>query len=312
MHATASTSFGVSSGLGVLVPRRALLQGDVPRGTFSAKAHFVTLTGVSIENPPAPLLQVVNLRKQYGAVRVVDDVSLTLRRGETLGLVGESGSGKSTVARIILRLIQPTAGQIIYHPRDAPSLDLLVVKPRALRRLRRHLAIVFQDPYAALVPRMTVRQALTEPFRIHNERPPEGLEARLTALLAEVGLDPTALPRYPHAFSGGQRQRINIARAIALRPEFLVLDEPVSALDVSVGAQVINLLRDLQARHGLTCLFISHSMPLVRYLCHRVAVLQRGRLVEEGTWQQVCEHPQEPYTQQLLAATPELPAVSLP
>ncbi len=167
--------------------------------------------------------------------------------------------------------------------------------------------MVFQDPYAALDPRMTVRQCLREPFHIHGERPLEGLEARLTALLAEVGLEPSALGRYPHAFSGGQRQRINIARALALRPELLVLDEPVSALDVSVGAQVINLLRDLQARHGLTCLFISHSMPLVRYLCHRVAVLQRGRLVEEGPWEQVCEHPREAYTQQLLAATPDLP-----
>ncbi len=156
---------------------------------------------------------------------------------------------------------------------------------------------------------MTVRQALSEPFRIHGERPDEGLERRLISLLGEVGLEASALARYPHAFSGGQRQRINIARALALRPEFLVLDEPVSALDVSVGAQVINLLRDLQARHGLTCLFISHSMPLVRYLCHRVAVLQKGKLVEEGTWQQVCEHPREDYTQQLLAATPELPVL---
>ena len=260
------------------------------------------------DTPAAPLLEARHLAKQYGASRVVDDVSLTLRRGETLGLVGESGSGKSTVARMILRLIPPTAGQLTYFPPNAPRLDLLALKPRALRRLRRDLAIVFQDPYAALDPRLTVRQALSEPFKIHNERPPEGLVARLTALLEEVGLDATALPRYPHAFSGGQRQRINIARALALRPAFLVLDEPVSALDVSVGAQVINLLRDLQTSHGLTCLFISHSMPLVRYLCHRVAVLQRGRLVEEGTWQQVCDHPQNPYTQQLLAATPELPA----
>ncbi len=261
------------------------------------------------------MLEARGLVKIYGNTRVVDGVSLALRRGETLGLVGESGSGKSTVARMLLRLIEPTAGEITYRTTldagDAHSppqtLDLLQVRPRALRRLRRRLAFVFQDPYAALDPRMTVRQSLAEPFHIHNERPPEGLEARLTALLAEVGLEANALPRHPHAFSGGQRQRINIARALALRPELLVLDEPVSALDVSVGAQVINLLRDLQVRHGLTCLFISHSMPLVRYLCHRVAVLQRGQLVEEGTWQQVCEHPREAYTQELLAATPELP-----
>lgn len=259
----------------------------------------------------APLLEAHGLVKAYGAARVVDGVSLHLRRGETLGLVGESGSGKSTVARMMLRLIEPTAGRVVYREIDADGrerdLDLLKLRPQAMRRLRRKLAIVFQDPYAALDPRMTVRQALAEPFKIHAERPPEGLEARLKALLEEVGLDASALGRYPHAFSGGQRQRINIARALALRPEFLVLDEPVSALDVSVGAQVINLLRDLQTRYGLTCLFISHSMPLVRYLCHRVAVLQRGRLVEQGTWEQVCERPQEAYTQQLLAATPELP-----
>ena len=259
----------------------------------------------------SPVLEARGLVKEYVGTRVVDGVSLALWRGETLGLVGESGSGKSTVGRMLLRLIEPTAGQIIYRTQTehgrTQTVDLRQVPPRTLRRLRRRLAIVFQDPYAALDPRMTVRQSLGEPFRIHGERPAEGLEARLTALLAEVGLDAAALPRYPHAFSGGQRQRINIARALALRPELVVLDEPVSALDVSVGAQVINLIRELQARHGLTCLFISHSMPLVRYLCHRVAVLQRGKLVEEGTWEQVCEHPREAYTQQLLAATPELP-----
>ena len=261
-----------------------------------------------------PLLEANSLTKEYGASRVVDNVSLSLQRGETLGLVGESGSGKSTVARMMLRLIEPTAGGVVYRKLGVDgtvqTIDLLHEKPRAMRRLRRHLAFVFQDPYAALDPRRTVRQSLAEPFRIHGVSPSEGLEARLTALLAEVGLGASALPRYPHAFSGGQRQRINIARALALQPELVVLDEPVSALDVSVGAQVINLLRDLQARRGLTYLFISHSMPLVRYLCHRVAVLQRGKLVEEGPWQQVCEHPREAYTQQLLAATPELPEVA--
>jgi len=264
--------------------------------------------------PRTPLLEARDLVKDYGAVRVIDNVSVQLYRGETLGLVGESGSGKSTVARILLRLIEPTSGQILYRPADANNhtreFDLRHVTPREIRRLRRKLAIVFQDPYAALDPRMTVRQTLAEPFAIHHERPEIGIEARLHELLHEVGLDASALTRYPHEFSGGQRQRINIARALALRPEVLVLDEPVSALDVSVGAQVINLLRDLQKRYGLTCLFISHSMPLVRYLCDRVAVMQRGRIVETGTWSEVCEQPREAYTQQLLAATPELPSVA--
>jgi len=256
---------------------------------------------------PELLVEALNLTKEYpreggGISRVVDNFSITIRSGETLGLVGESGSGKSTVARMILRLIEPTSGSVHFN-----GSDVLAARSTELRRLRRRMQIVFQDPYAALNPRMSIRQILAEPFAIHKERPEGGLSARLSAMLSTVGLDASALARYPHQFSGGQRQRINIARALALRPEFLVLDEPVSALDVSVGAQVINLLRDLQQRHGLTCLFISHSMPLVRYLCHRVAVMQQGRIVESGTWQQVCESPQQPYTQQLLAATPELP-----
>jgi peptide/nickel transport system ATP-binding protein len=263
------------------------------------------------QNTQPPILEAHDLVKEYGTARglsrVVDNVSLQLHRGETLGLVGESGSGKSTVARILLRLIEPTSGSVLYRNAAGREFDLLRVRPAEMRRLRRELAIVFQDPYAALDPRMTVRQTLAEPFAIHGERPEQGIEARLLELLAEVGLDAAALRRYPHEFSGGQRQRINIARALALRPQVLVLDEPVSALDVSVGAQVINLLRNLQARYGLTCLFISHSMPLVRYLCDRVAVMQRGRIVETGTWREVCESPREPYTQQLLAATPELP-----
>ena len=270
---------------------------------------------------PTPLIEARDLVKDFGSARVIHGVSLDVMRGAPLGLVGESGSGKSTIARLLLRLIEPTSGSVLFHdtltttPR---TYDLLQLNSREMRRLRRRLAIVFQDPYAALNPRMSVREILSEPFVIHHEHPPQGrgsdasnLDARLRELLAEVGLDPSALLRYPHEFSGGQRQRINIARAIALRPELLVLDEPVSALDVSVGAQVINLLRDLQQRYGLTYLFISHSMPLVRYLCHRVAVMQHGRIVETGTWSEVCDHPREPYTRQLLAATPELPALDL-
>lgn len=254
-----------------------------------------------------PLLTAANLVKQYGSERVVDNVSLTLDRGETLGLVGESGSGKSTVARMLLRLIEPTSGSVHFD-----GHDLLRLRTRDLRALRRRMAIVFQDPFAALNPRMRVRDLLAEPFLIHRERPAEGLPTRLHALLDEVGLDASALPRFPHEFSGGQRQRINIARALALKPDLLVLDEPVSALDVSVGAQVINLLRALQRAHGLTYLFISHSMPLVRYLCDRVAVMEHGRLVEEGAALDVCDHPREPYTQRLLAATPLLPSETSP
>ena len=268
------------------------------------------------------LLSATRLTKDIGPTRILSDVSITLHRGETLGLVGESGSGKSTLARVLLRLIEPTSGEILYHPTPHETVNLLTLPPRDLRRLRRHLAIVFQDPYAALNPRMTVRQILAEPFAIHPEilgapsmtavsswvGSNDAINQRIAELLTKVGLDPSALPRFPHEFSGGQRQRINIARALALRPQLLVLDEPVSALDVSVGAQIINLLRSLQQRYGLTCLFISHSMPLVRYLCQRIAVIERGRIVEEGTWSEVCDHPRQPYTQQLLAATPELPA----
>ena len=244
------------------------------------------------------LVEARGLVKEYGTARVVDDVSFTIARGETLGLVGESGSGKSTVARMLLRLVEPTAGDVRYDGRD-----LLKASTGELRALRRKMQIVFQDPFAALNPRMCVKEILAEPFAIHGERCPA---ARLNEMLHEVGLDRSALQRYPHEFSGGQRQRINIARALALRPEFVVLDEPVSALDVSVGAQVVNLLRDLQRKQGLTYLFISHSMPLVRYLCDRVAVMRKGRLVELGECEQVCSSPREAYTQELILATPEM------
>ena len=253
--------------------------------------------------PGNVLLEARGLVKEYGAGRrVVDDVSFEIRQGETLGLVGESGSGKSTVARMLLRLVEPTSGALRYE-----GHDLLAAGSREMRKLRQRMQIVFQDPYAALNPRMKVREILAEPFAIHRERPAEGLAARLTEMLRTVGMDASALERFPHEFSGGQRQRINIARALALRPKFLVLDEPVSALDVSVGAQVVNLLRELQREFKLTYLFISHSMPLVRYLCDRVAVMQRGKLVELGQCEQVCDDPREEYTRRLIEATPEMP-----
>lgn len=248
------------------------------------------------------LIEARNLVKRYGASTVVDDVSFDIRRGETLGLVGESGSGKSTVARMLLRLIEPSAGTIHFD-----GVDLLRAKRHDLRVMRRRMQMVFQDPFAALNPKMRINKIVAEPFAIQGGFEKTFVRERVAELMLEVGLEADALTRYPHEFSGGQRQRINIARAIALQPAFLALDEPVSALDVGVGAQVINLLRDLQRRHGMTYLFISHSMPLVRYLCDRVAVMERGRLVELGDVMQVCEHPREPYTQRLIAATPRLP-----
>ena len=243
-----------------------------------------------------PLLTAEGLTKSYGKSRVVHGVSFAIARGEILGLVGESGSGKSTVARMVLRLVEPTAGTVTFD-----GVDVLRAGKPAMKALRKRMGVVFQDPFGALNPRMRVREILAEPFAIHGMKLPEG---KLLEMLAEVGLEASALNRFPHAFSGGQRQRINIARALALRPEFLVLDEPVSALDVSVGAQIINLLQQLQRAHGLTCLFISHSMPLVRYLCDRVAVMQRGEIVEVGDAVNICEHPTVAYTQALIAATP--------
>jgi ABC-type glutathione transport system ATPase component len=239
---------------------------------------------------------------------VVRDISFNIEPGETLGLVGESGSGKSTVARMILGLVAPTSGRV-----RVDGVDLAQASRAEMRHLRRQMQPVFQDPFAALNPRMRVFDIVTEPWRIHSDDPqsPHGAAALRTAaiaLLLSVGLDESALARYPHEFSGGQRQRINIARALALRPRLLILDEPVSALDVSVGAQVVNLLRQLQREHGLTYLFISHSMPLVRYLSTRIAVMERGRLIEIGEAVTLCAAPREAYTRQLLAATPELPA----
>ena len=243
---------------------------------------------------------------------VVEDVSFTIEPAETLGLVGESGSGKSTVARMILGLVPPTQGTI-----RVAGIDITRASAPQMRRLRRQMQPVFQDPYAALNPRMTVLEIVSEPLVIHREElhrescisyNQKALRAKTVELLSQVGLDESTLARHPHEFSGGQRQRINIARALALQPRLLILDEPVSALDVSVGAQIVNLLRTLQRDHGLTYLFISHSMPLVRYLSTRIAVMEHGRLVETGEALALCANPREPYTRQLLAATPELPS----
>ena len=258
------------------------------------------------------LVEVENLVKSYPArgshqpKRVVDDVSFCIERGKTLGIVGESGSGKSTVARLLLRLIEPDSGAI-----RLDGHDLVAASSRELRQLRRRMQIVFQDPYAALNPRMRVEEIVGEPLAIYQVNRPNGRSARRAQILETletVGLDASALLRYPHEFSGGQRQRINVARGLILRPELIVLDEPTSALDVSVSAQIMQLLRNLQRDLHLTYVFITHSMPLVRYMADDILVLHHGQVVEQGGWQQICEHPQSEYTQALLSATPNLPA----
>jgi oligopeptide transport system ATP-binding protein len=276
------------------------------------------------------LVEVRNLNKVYpgsrtmlgrdsGEVRAVDEVSFDINAGETLGLVGESGSGKSTLGRLILRLVEPTSGTVHFDGRD-----VLACSGSEMRQLRREMQIIFQDPFGSLDPRMRVEQIVTEPLRIHGmegiagfdspkatgwtrpERRHSRYRSQAAQLMKAVGLEESALRRYPHEFSGGQRQRIGIARALALRPKFIVADEPVSALDVSVGAQIVNLLKDLQRDFGLTYLFISHSMPVVRYLATRIAVMFRGKIVEIGTTEEITTRPQQEYTKKLLEATPEL------
>jgi oligopeptide/dipeptide ABC transporter ATP-binding protein len=247
-----------------------------------------------------PLTRGVLFRKQVGAVRAVDGVDFVLGRGETLGIVGESGCGKSTVAKLLCNLERPTAGGIRYRGEDITKLSR-----RALKAVRRNIQMVFQDPYTSLNPRMTVGDIVGEPYEIHPEVAPKGeRRRRVQELLDVVGLDPDYVNRYPHQFSGGQRQRIGIARGLALRPEIIVADEPVSALDVSVQAQVINLLERLQRQFGLSYVFIAHDLSIVRHIADRVAVMYLGRILEAGTDEQVYEHPTHPYTQALLSAVP--------
>jgi oligopeptide/dipeptide ABC transporter ATP-binding protein len=236
-------------------------------------------------------------RVRSGVVRAVDDVSFTLGRGETLGLVGESGCGKSTTARLVLRLLEPTAGVIRFE-----GLEIQHSSPRALRELRQRLQIVFQDPYGSLNPRMSVTEILAEPFRVQGRA--SSAKARVPELLDAVGLGIEHARRYPHELSGGQRQRVGIARAIALEPAVLVLDEPVSALDTSIQAQVLNLLTDLQARLSLTYLFVAHDLAVVEYVADRVAVMYLGKIVEIGAVGELVARPGHPYTQALLSAVP--------
>ncbi len=256
-----------------------------------------------------PLVEISHLVKTFarrstpwrhaGEVRAVDDVSFTVLEGETFGLVGESGSGKTTTGRCILRLIEPTAGQVTFR-----GVDVLSLNSARLRALRRDMQIVFQDPYSSLNPRMKVRTIIEEPLIIHAIGNKAERRARVDELAGLVGLDRSQLERYPHEFSGGQRQRIGLARALALRPSFIIADEPVSALDVSIQAQIINLFMDLQQSLALTLVFIAHDLRLVRHLCARVAVMYRGRIVEMGPTEEIFRGPEHPYTQALLSAVP--------
>ncbi|MCA1275442.1 ATP-binding cassette domain-containing protein, partial [Streptomyces sp. 7G] len=247
-----------------------------------------------------PLTQGILFKRQIGAVRAVDGVDFDLYAGETLGIVGESGCGKSTVAKMLVHLERPTAGAIRYKGEDISQLS-----GRALKAVRRNIQMVFQDPYTSLNPRMTVGDIIGEPYEIHPEVAPKGSRRqKVQDLLDVVGLNPEYINRYPHQFSGGQRQRIGIARGLALNPEIIVADEPVSALDVSVQAQVVNLLDRLQAEFNLSFVFIAHDLSIVRHISDRVGVMYLGRIVEIGSDAEIYDHPTHPYTQALLSAVP--------
>ncbi|MEJ2231932.1 MAG: ATP-binding cassette domain-containing protein, partial [Nitrospirales bacterium] len=259
---------------------------------------------------PTPLLEVNGLKKYFPVrsglfsrvsawVKAVDDVSFHLRQGETLGLVGESGCGKTTVGRSILRLMEPTAGEVTFEGRD-----VLALSPKELRQARRRMQLIFQDPYSSLNPRMTIGSIVSEPLKIHNIAKGKALQDQVDQLFMRVGLRPENQSRYPHEFSGGQRQRVGIARALALNPEFIVCDEAVSALDVSIQAQIMNLLRDLQQEFHLSYLFITHDLNVVQYLADRIAVMYVGKLAEVAPAEDLFANPKHPYTQALLSANP--------
>ena len=266
---------------------------------------------------PKPLLEIKNLKMHFpikrgitgrtvGQIKAVDDVSLTIHEGEVVGLVGESGCGKSTVSRCIVRAYKPTAGQILLYDAKGEAVDLANIPEPDMLPFRRDIQMIFQDPFSSLNPRMTLRQIIGEPMRNYKICRGKELEQRVAYLLESVGLRPEYMSRYPHAFSGGQRQRIGIARALALNPRLIICDEPVSALDVSVQAQILNLLRDLQEQFGYSYLFIAHDLSVVDYMCERVAVMYVGKIVETADTATIFTQPHHPYTAALRSAIPQL------
>jgi oligopeptide transport system ATP-binding protein len=246
-----------------------------------------------------PIMQGIIIQREIGAVKAVDNVSFEIFKGETLGLVGESGCGKTTTGRTLIQLYRPTAGEVLYD-----GIDLAQTEGKELRALRRYLQMIFQDPFASLNPRWTISRIIAEPLRVHNIAQGQASLDRVAELLELVQLNAKYMNRYPHEFSGGQRQRIGVARALASMPKFIICDEPISALDVSIQAQIVNLLEDLQDQFGLTYLFIAHDLSMVRHICDRVAVMYLGVIVELAEREELYEHPLHPYTQALLSAVP--------